>query len=485
MSEEYAINENIDNNDNNDINDNNDNNENSDNNDNNDNNDTDSDVNEEKLLNAMIEYNRKNDKLLKERKVQLYNELTQFTSNLEKEKDLDSFILHHVEDVLGVSQDFEECVTPISGFIVVKVLGTVFITLYFVGILEIIGIVNTLEQEMILSFKLALRGEQRETSFYENYINENLDMPSFDLFFISSIFSDFLINSLSFPLTVIIIFLINSSLILFGLDYFDFHQGENLNVRYSSKESMYVMVIYLAVYSLLGLIALTPHEILKEAYLLYDMKKGNKELTMNGHIFVYLFSMVVSSIIKLLLDRKIVFGKVRAIIDGEASESFFSYNFYIILIYGISTISSLVVYFIYSCFFKDIEKAKGEYKVKAIKIFGYLIYVESNYGKRCADCCVAMEKCGLCLGFNYFNCFACCKHCTICCNCCQFCDCCKLCDCLSSDEAKEGKRRLCIIYKLKGLCSWIFDLLAAKDMNKTVVILYVFELINLGFNKLS
>ena len=459
------MNENISINDNQDI----------DNNDNNysDNNEAEnnesSGVNEEEM---MIEYNSKNDKLLQERKVKLYEELTQFTSNLEKEKDFDTFVLKHVEDVLGISENFKDCVTPLIGFLVVKVLGTVFITLYFIGILEVIGILNTLEEEILCSIKFTLRGEQRETSFYENYINENLNMPSFDLFFLSAIFSDFLINSLSFPLTVILVFLLNSSIILFGLDYFEFHQGELLNVKYTSKENIYLLLIYFSLYSFLGLIALTPHEILKEAYLLYDAKKVNKGFPINGHIFVYLFSMVVSSIVKLLFDRNIVFGKIKTIVAGEESESFFSYNFYIILIYGISTISSLVVYFIYSCFFKDVEKTESDYNVKAIKIFGYLIYIESNNGRNCVDCCIATEKCGLCLGFNYCNCCACCTQVCMCFNCCKS---------LKADEATEGKTRLCIIYKIKGLCSWIFDLLAAKDMNKTVVILYVFELINLGF----
>ena len=67
---------------------------------------------------------------------------------------------------------------------------------------------------------------------------------------------------------------------------------------------------------------------------------------MNGHIFVYLFSMVVSSIAKILLDRNLVFDKVKLIINKQNTDSFFSYNFYIVLIYASSMICSLFFYLI-------------------------------------------------------------------------------------------------------------------------------------------
>ena len=57
-------------------------------------------------------------------------------------------------------------------------------------------------------------------------------MPSFNLFFLSAIFSSTLINIFSFQGTVILIFVSVSCVIGFGLDSFDFHSGETLNDNY-------------------------------------------------------------------------------------------------------------------------------------------------------------------------------------------------------------------------------------------------------------
>ena len=56
---------------------------------------------------------------------------------------------------------------------------------------------NTVRKEISTSFSLILKDKQRETDFYQNYINENLKMPSFDLFFISVFFIVFSIDLFS------------------------------------------------------------------------------------------------------------------------------------------------------------------------------------------------------------------------------------------------------------------------------------------------
>lgn len=53
--------------------------------------------------------------------------------------------------------------------------------------------------------------------------------------------------------------MINSCVIYFGLDYFDFHSGESLNERYTFKENMYLIGLYLIIYFTIGIIALFPH----------------------------------------------------------------------------------------------------------------------------------------------------------------------------------------------------------------------------------
>lgn len=88
----------------------------------------DNNAQEENPYKDMNEFDSKTRELLKERKVQLYNNLTQFTKDLEKEEDFDSFILNQVDDICGISQDFKDCVNQCCGFIVIKIIGTIFIT---------------------------------------------------------------------------------------------------------------------------------------------------------------------------------------------------------------------------------------------------------------------------------------------------------------------------------------------------------------------
>ena len=176
--------------------------------------------------------------------------------------------------------------------------------------------------------------------------------------------------------------------------------------------------------------------------------------------------MVISSIIKIILDRKFVFKEIKLRIANKSNNSFFSYIIIIILIYFCSMISSLVFYWIYRSIFTKIKKNKNNTSHEAIKIFGYLMYCETTNGccVGCIDCQKATKKCSYCLGFHEFECCCCCYHC-----------------CKDYDEAEYGQKQLCIIYKLKGFCSWAFDILAGIDMFKIVIIIYSFELINLGF----
>ena len=78
-------------------------------------------------------------------------------------------------------------------------------TLYFIGILQIIGLLNTIGMEIKSSLELIIFDNKRETDFYQNYININSGIPSFNLFFLSAIFSSTPINIFSFQGTVILI----------------------------------------------------------------------------------------------------------------------------------------------------------------------------------------------------------------------------------------------------------------------------------------
>ena len=194
----------------------------------------------------------------------------------------------------------------------------------------VIGLLNTLGLEIKSSLDLIIFDKKRETDFYQNYININLGMPSFNLFFLSAIFSSTLINIFSFQGTIIIIFVLISFIVGIGFDYFDFHSGEILNERYSFKENIILMLMYVLIYLFIGNIALIPHDIIQKGYILFDVQyiSDKKEPKKNGYIFSYLFSMVISSIIKIILDRKFVFKEIKLRIANKSNNSFFSLYLY-------------------------------------------------------------------------------------------------------------------------------------------------------------
>ena len=185
---------------------------------------------------------------------------------------------------------------------------------------------------------------------------------------------------------------------------------------------------------------------------------------MKGYIFTYIFSIVVSSIVKILLDRNYVFDKVKLIIDNKEEDSFFSYTVIIILIYGCSMISSMIFYIIFWITFEKTESE--EVSFRSFKICGYMIYKEDiseGFCHNCPiNCSISADNCGYCLGCHYFNCFKCC--------------CCK-----EYNNASDDSKTLCIVYKLKGILPWFFSLIAGPFMFLIIIFMYLYEILNLGF----
>jgi len=402
----------------------------------------------------------KEENLAYQKKVQLEESLDNINSRLKDEESIGNFIINNIDDDSDSSGTIKESVNTFYSFFIIKIVGTIFLTLYFVGILEIIGLMNTVKKEISDSFNLILKDKQRETDFYQNYINENLKMPSFDLFFISAIFSS-LFNSFIFPYTVLIIGLTNFVITFFGLGYFKFRTGESLNEKYNLGEIIYIIIMYLLMYLSLGIIALLPFDLLQKGYIIYDKEKKHLETpNKNGYFFVYLFSMEVSSIIKIIFDRKYVFDRASSIIESKDNDKDPIYFFLnILIIYAISMVSSLIFYVIYICIFK--KKEESETKKKAIHFLGYIIYIEET-SNSLIDWGVAINKCGNCLGLG-------------CCNCC-------FCCCTDIDEAREATKKICVIFKMKGILSSLFDLIAGPYMIIIVIMIYIIELINIGFS---
>ena len=417
--------------------------------------------------NGNIEKDEDEEKIEENKEEKLEEKDLMPNKKVKRYEDLDDFIITNADNILKFSEIIN--VNNISMFYIwidIKIIGTIFMTLYFIGILEIIGLLNTLGREIKCSFDLYVSNNTtRVNDFYQNYIRENHNAPSFNMFFLSSIFSDMLINLLTFPGTILLLFVIISCIIGFGVGNFNFRTGELLTDNYTFQEIMLLILIYIGIYIFIGAIALIHLDIINKGYLLFDqqcLKLSNPEK--NGYIFAYLFSMVLSSIIKMILDDEFVIKEIESISDYKRDKK---YIVFIIAIYLASIISSLIFYFIYNSIFIKLKEKKDDNSYEAIKIFGYFIYcqTEGKSCKKCIDCQKFLKKCSRCLGSHNYE----------CCRCCYCC-------CSEYDEAEYGQKQLCIIYKLKGICSWFGDLIAGFDMLIIVLIIYTFELINIGFN---
>ena len=136
--------------------------------------------------------------------------------------------------------------------------------------------------------------------------------------------------------------------------------------------------------------------------------------------------------------------------------------FYIMGLYGISLIFSILLYFIFRLVIYENDQKDGEKEgkkiIKICQICGYLIYSEKKQAKItqrncCCLCWESFQNCcnqtfcyffsvigcdELCSCFDYCCCCGCCM-CCYCCNCCDICcECCE-CDCECYDDFRDWR----------------------------------------------
>ena len=90
-----------------------------------------------------------------------------------------------------------------------------------------------------------------------------------------------------------------------------------------------------------------------------------------------------------------------------------------------------------------------------------------------------MRKCYFCCGCYKFYCCRCCE-CTTCCSCIPISECCKIKDDLS--EINNEGEKICVIYKIKGCCSYICDYFTDFAFMFLAISLIYVKLLNFGFN---
>ena len=548
-------------------------------------------------------YIEEKNKLLAEQKNDLLKKLKKIQNQLDKKRDIEEFLASQMiysKSFSGneIKDKYKKCYVRF----LIKFLGIVFVSFHLVAVFELNGILNAIKGELYssaLSYLLK-RNRDKEDNYYSSYMKINNKIPSFSLFFLSSILSHFLKNFLGYTLLSIIILITNDLNIYFGLNNFGFHNFSNINdetetteINYSLFQFLHLLIIFLVFYISLGIIALLPLEIVQNAFLMYEEYKEKKDLEeaslefdqfmmneyeeseddsmddiinnkkeknddvnekknkmeeivkkmqdninknnlytiqkdninnnmdkdimnkhdknkddnndllndsnnkdkinndddksnegdsisltspeyeLKGYLRFYLFSLSMSIILKLILNR--IFVPEYKEDNKEKS------NFYFICIYSISTILSLIFYFIFSTAFRK-EKNKKKKIYTSMRFAGYIIYQEEIIREESSFC----NNCGDIM--NQLN-YACCCHlCSI--TYLLKCIFCFKVNCEKYNHYKirknseiNKKEEICIIYKVSGKCAWLTDLLTETKILVFVIIIYIIELFNIGFKK--
>ena len=501
------------------------------------------------LENNFKKFEDENISLLVNKKESLSNQLKFINEQLNNSSNINEFLRRRQYEILIKKIDSIKCKNSSLVKFTIKFIGTFFVTLYLIGVFEIIGIMKAVQDEIFYSVKMYLSHEiiENRADFYSNYINIATQIPSFSPFFLSSILSDIIINLIGFFFTTLIVIVINVLTLLFGLNNFTFHQGKLLEENYSLKEFITLSLIYLGFYLSIGLVALASINIVQEGFKEYDrhssadlykslhnftnnifahyhlqeiefedytdavnkekkkldeivehkekkgkediVNKSNEELdyyanfyknfileyknSINGFLFFYIFSMSISSICVIIINR---------IYLVDLKEENLNTNIWlIILFFGAPMLFSLIFYFLYSLIFQE-DKTKSTKEIDVKKFGGYIIYQEStnsdeSFLSSCTNNCIECFK-----KLNY----GCC---------CQLCSCsfiCKAifcCNCSCEDNERimintkdKETTKICIIYRINGICSWVINLLTDPRIIIFVPFLYLFYALNIGFS---
>ena len=221
-------------------------------------------------------YNKENLILFKNKKDTLLNKLELINERLTNSNNINEFLRKQQYETMNEKVDSIKCENECLVMFLIKFIGTIFVTLYLIGVFEIIGIMSAIQEELFFSIKMYFSNEKIEDrkDFYSNYINIATQIPSFSPFFLSSMFSDIIINIFGMFFTTLLVIIINILTLYFGFNGFIFHKDELLSENYTFKEFLILLAIYLGLYLSIGLVALVPIDIVQKGFKEYDRHKS-------------------------------------------------------------------------------------------------------------------------------------------------------------------------------------------------------------------
>ena len=185
-------------------------------------------------------------------------------------------------------------------------------------------------------------------------------------------------------------------------------------------------------------------------------------------------------------------------INNEKEKNYLKFYYFVVGIYFISMILSLIFYLIFKTIFVNEKKSKekkDEYNI--YQICGYTIYTENKILRKttipkhefCKLCCNTFDNCCETVLCNYCrrggccHCFCCLLYCLGCCSFKGNCDICR------SDDVDytQNEGFFCYCYQGRRKCYWIYKYLTSdfqRDLTPKLFIYFLIQLMTIGFESL-
>ena len=228
------------------------------------------------MLGSVDIYIDENNSLSKSKKESLSKRLKDIYDKLENKTNLEDFLESQIIEVTHPEENYIRIKNKCLLLFIIKIIGTIFVTLYLIGIFELICIMDAIKKEFYSSLQLYFlrKNEEGRKDFYTNFINISKKIPSFSPFFLSSLLSKIIINLLGFYITSILVLIINGLIIYFGLNNFPFHKENELEENYTLKEVLNLFFMFAGIYLTIGIVVLLPLETVQKGFQEYDKDKN-------------------------------------------------------------------------------------------------------------------------------------------------------------------------------------------------------------------
>jgi len=279
-------------------------------------------------------------------------------------------------------------------------IGILFVMLNLIGVYQLISILNSTKEEMVFGIKSFLFAKNRTHYFpenihykekYENYIFNNI--PDFNLLFLSSIIGNLMLKACGYRFSSIIFILINLALI-FIVRTFDFPDN------YNFFKLILIIVYYGLLFLSIGSIALFSQQIYFDGLTKYyskDKKENNNFINENDYTQLnidfkdelnppsntnkeekpkFFFYLCFTEIPAYLVNLGINYFLKNNHLYNNTFDIFINS----IIIYGVTTILSIILYSLYSIIFIKNKPNQKEEKIliRVYRILGYIIYCEKK-----------------------------------------------------------------------------------------------------------